>query len=201
MNTIQLHEKRTEEILLSLDKLSFLSRSQIQQLHDLKSDRNACRVLKNMGQYLNRVKLIEYVYYLNKSGREMIGSQNVLDKNMHIEHTLMRNQLYIHFGCPEMWSVEKKAFVKDTFYLQSDVLFKTDVWRFAEIDHMQKMIENEKKIKKYAELKETNAFQNVHKYFPQLVFLTTTEHRKRRLIQMCRNYNMANLVLTLDDIK
>lgn len=198
---MRLHEKRTEEILLSLDKLGFLSRSQIQQLHNLKSDRNACRVLKNMEPYLNKVKIRENVYYLNKTGRDMISSQNILNKNMQIEHTIMRNQLYIYFGCPDIWTVEKKAYVNDKFYLQSDVLFKTDVWKFAEIDRMQKMIENEKKIKKYAELKETNAMQNANKYFPQLVFVTTTEDRRRKLIKLCDNHNLSNIVLTIDDIK
>ncbi|PEI87275.1 hypothetical protein CN679_22635 [Bacillus pseudomycoides] len=59
---------------MSLKKLGFLSRKQIQVLHDLGGDRNASRVMKDLEEYVSSFRDSEKVYYLNKEGRERIGS-------------------------------------------------------------------------------------------------------------------------------
>jgi hypothetical protein len=201
LNTIQKGHERKEKILLSLDRLGFASRSQLQRIHELGSDRNACRVLKNMDEYFNTFRLEETIFYLNKNGRDMIGSNIIRTKTNQIRHILMRNELYIFFGCPQIWSVEEDVKINDKIYVRPDVRFKTDRMYFAEIDNVQRMNVNIKKIEKYAELKSTNAFQKQFGYFPQLVWLTKTEHRKRRLVSLCREKQLSNFVATLDDVR
>ena len=72
--------QREENILLSLKKLSYLSRSQIQVLHDLGSARNASRILQHMNNYVSSFRDGENIYYLNKDGRERVNSKKVLKK-------------------------------------------------------------------------------------------------------------------------
>lgn len=99
---------RQEEILYSLDKLGFATRSQIQTLHDLGSTRNANRILKDMSKYLNSFRVTENIYYLNKEGLDFLGlDKQPLNKNMQIEHHLMKNDMYIYFGLPDDWETER----------------------------------------------------------------------------------------------
>ncbi|ALY08090.1 hypothetical protein BhaS171_00034 [Bacillus phage vB_BhaS-171] len=199
-STMQINQERTEQILLSLDRLQFLSRSQIQRLHSLKSDRNAQRVLKNMSKYLSVIRLKENVYYLNKAGREMIDSNKAVSRNMQIEHILMRNDLFLYMGCPKMWQPEREVVVNKVSYIRPDVLFELGQLHFAEIDRVQKMSVNKAKIERYAKLKDTKVFQNAHKYFPKLIWLTKTKSRKEKLVQLCREKGLPHTVYLWSDI-
>lgn len=155
-----------------------------------------------MRDYLNMKRLTENVYYLNKKGHEMIGSdQKTLNSNMQINHILMRNELYI-FMQPEKWQIEQP--VKDgqgNVLIKPDALFMFDKWMFVEIDNTQKMIINKKKIEKYAEIKNSNILHNSLGYFPQLVFLTKSDKRKERLVKMCREKGLRHIVYTVEDIQ
>ncbi len=71
-------EKREEAILLSLKKCDYLTREQIQKMHDLGKPRNAHRVLSDMEEYISSfTNDRKHVYYLNKDGRERVGATKV----------------------------------------------------------------------------------------------------------------------------
>ncbi|RDY70339.1 hypothetical protein DXT76_13825, partial [Halobacillus trueperi] len=60
-----------------MKKLDFLTRGQLQLLHDLKSDRNAQHVLKQMSPFLNTFKDGQNIYYLNNKGRARVECEKV----------------------------------------------------------------------------------------------------------------------------
>jgi Replication-relaxation len=198
MNNLQRSRQREEQILLSLDKHGFMTRSQLQRLHALGTPRNASRVLKNMSECLNTFREHENVYYLNKRGRERIGSATIRTRSLQIHHILMRNELYLFFNRPSYWQTEIPVAVGD-LKLIPDVLFAKDKYYFAEIDHTQKMTVNQKKIEKYRQLKKTGAFQERYKHFPKLIWVTTTEHRKKQLQNACKD--LEHDVYTLEDFR
>ncbi len=167
--------------------LDYLSRSQIQRLHDLKGDRNARRVLNNMREYLScfRSDTGEYVYYLSKPGRERIGCETVRKKTAQVNHYLMRNDMYIHLK-PEDWKNEVKISVPNIVTVIPDAYYRYEMRRhFLEVDHLQSMLKNRKKIERYKKLKATGAMQEKLRYFPRLIWVTTTEHRRKQLIEWC----------------
>src|SRR6478735_7233500 len=77
MNKLSKKEQRTDQILLSLKKLDFINRTQLQTLHDLGSDRNARKVMQNLGEYVHCFRDGEKVYYLSKEGRERVDCSKV----------------------------------------------------------------------------------------------------------------------------
>jgi Replication-relaxation len=174
--------QRHENILLSLKKLGFLSRSQIQRLHRLKSDRNANRVLKDLAPYLHSVRLGENVYYLNAAGRERVGATKALKKTNQIEHHLMRNALYITYGCPATWANEVKFEVPGEVTIVADAAFQMGgAYTIVEIDHTQRMQVNRDKIKRYKRLVELAVFEKP----PRFIWVTTTEYRRKQLTALC----------------
>jgi len=187
--------------LLSLETYGFLSTSQMQKIHDLGSYRNACRVLKNLSEYMNIKRLTENVYYLNRKGREYIGSdQKSLTANMQISHILMRNEMLIYMK-PKRWQIEQPVIDGNGKVLvKPDALFEMEKWMFIEIDNTQQLIVNKRKIEKYAEIKRSNILHNSLGYFPQLIFLTKSDKRKERLVKMCREHQVRHMVYLLDDI-
>ena len=185
-------EQREEKILLSLKKLDFLSRSQLQKLHRLGSVRNAQRVLKEMEPYVSSFREKENVYYLSKEGRERVGSEKVRKKTPHIKHYLMRNDLYMFLGCPFTWKSEVEIKLKELI-IKTDACFdKNGLKHFVEVDHMQSMSENKKKI---------NTYQEMHKINPafRLLWLTTTDFRRKKLLELCKGLDC--IVYTVQDIK
>ena len=81
--------------------------NQIRGIHDLKSYRNACKVLRQLEPYTqvtywNKQK----VFYLNKLGRDMIGSEKEIKRNQNLEHVLLRNDVYIYLNKPIDWQIE-----------------------------------------------------------------------------------------------
>jgi hypothetical protein len=53
LSNIQLNKIRQEEILQSFEVLRFATRQQLQKIHDLKSDRNALKILGRMKEYFH----------------------------------------------------------------------------------------------------------------------------------------------------
>jgi hypothetical protein len=195
MNNIMKKEQRQENILLSLKKLDYLSRSQLQKLHRLGSDRNATRVLKDMSEYISSFRHVENVYYLNKAGRERVRSSKICrGKTPQITHYLMRNSLYISLGCPVNWRNEIKVKVGEISNV-ADAHFEDSkgTIHIIEVDHTQKMIENRNKIGKYREIvKLTGRKFHFH-------WITTTHFRQKQLIELCQGLN-ANVSLAQDYI-
>lgn len=180
-------QQREENILLSLKKLNYLSRSQIQALHNLKSDRNAQRILKNMSDYLGSFKDGEYIYYLNKDGRERVNSTKVFKKTAQARHYLMRNSLYIAFGCPSTWKNEMKLEVPKKVKVIADALFiKDKQYNIVEVDHTQKMIKNKAKVERYRKLIELGVFEKN----PKFIWITTTELRRKQLLELCEGLDV-----------
>lgn len=188
---MKLKLEREVKILQSLAKLSYLSRSQIQRLHDLGSNRNACRVLKNMEQYLNSFRVEENIYYLNKNGRERVGCTDVRNKTLQYRHFIMRNDLYIYLHRPSVWEAEYNIEI-DGIKIIPDVMYRRKVMNedryfFGEIDNEQIMAKNKEKIERYKALKEHGAYQKTLGYFPTLVWVTKSERRKNDLIRYMKD--------------
>jgi hypothetical protein len=168
----------------------------LQEIHQL-SYRNACRIISTQLRpyihetYFNKEKVI----YLNKKGREMIASEKeeikVSDKTI---HSLLRNEVYIHFQCPYDWEIEHtlSAAVEapSSFGISfqglslsnkktviCDAVFKRNGYFYLiEVDNTQDMKVNKKKIEKYKEVLPTYKEET-----PFLYFFTQTESRKKKL--------------------
>lgn len=193
--------ERQEQILHSLDRFGFLSRQQLQRLHRLGGDRNAQKVLKQMEEYLYSFREDGYgaVYYLNKVGRQMIGSQKIVKRTLQVRHALMRNDFFFHMRCPINWKHEVKV-TDGTTTLVTDVHFtKNRVHQFLEVDNTQSMAENAAKIKRYREMFERGVFQRELGYFPTLHLVTVSRSRVKRFVEMCQG--MPARVYCIEDIR
>jgi Replication-relaxation len=145
--------------------------------------------------------VIENIYYLNKEGRELIGSNKVVTKTLQYEHTLMRNDIYIHFEMPTNWKNEYIIPTKD-FRIVPDAVFqaKNEVY-FLEVDHMQKMKQNYDKIEKYKKFKEMGLWQQQNNgHFPTLLFYTTKDRRQYQLKEHCQKKELKHLIYTKEDL-
>lgn len=191
-------EIRVDKILSSLKNLDYLSTSQLQRLHKLGGDRNTRRVMQSMSDYVSHWFDGENVYYLNKAGRERIGSQNIRTKISPVTHYLMRNDFFIHNN-PEVFETEPVIEV-------GSVTVRPDAWvrikggyYFLEVDNTQRMVKNQQKVEKYKKLKATGAFQKQYGYFPRVLWVTTIESRKRLISTTCGD--LSNKVILWDEIK
>lgn len=179
-------------MLMTLEKLHYASRGQLQRMFDLGSDRNAQRVLKNMGAYVNTIKRGQYVYYLNKKGRDYVGSQIKVSKSGNIEHALLRNEIYIMYGQPEKWIIEDPIELNEQTYLIPDVKFHANGQNFlVEVDRFQTMQNNKKKIDKYAKIRTK---------IPMLIWIIENEHRKSRLENYLKTKGVSSYVVTKKDL-
>lgn len=175
-------EQRTDNILLSLKKLGFLSRKQIQVLHELGGDRNASRVMKEIEDYVSSFRDNEKVYYLNKEGRERVGCKKILKRSNQFRHYIMRNDIFIAYGCPQTWKQEVKLNVKGVATIIADALFtENGKYHIVEIDHEQKMSANRLKMEKYRKFIECGVFEKK----PKFTWYTTTEYRRNQLQKLC----------------
>ncbi|MBY0122123.1 replication-relaxation family protein [Bacillus sp. S/N-304-OC-R1] len=168
-----------EEILLSLKKYDYLSRVQLQKLHDLGQTRNAQRILSNMKEFISHFNEDrKKIYYLNANGREIVQADKIRKKTPQVNHYLMRNDLYISMGRPSSWKNEVKVSVNDITLVADAAYIYNKLHHFIEIDYKQSMSKNIQKIRKYKKLSTYN---------PQfvLVWVTTTPYRKKRLEQLC----------------
>lgn len=178
--------KRQEAILSSLDKLGYVSRSQLQKIHDLKSDRNALKVMRELSGYTGVFRHGENVYHLNKNGCDFIGSTKLRKRTTQVAHYLLRNEIYIRYGCPSQWWNETPVEVQGVVKIKPDAIFTLgDRQYFVEVDNKQNMKVNRAKVDNYRLMKKTNAFQAQRGYFPKLIWITTTPARQKKLEAMC----------------
>lgn len=181
--------QREEDILLSLKKLHYLSRSQIQKLHNLGSDRNAQRVLKNLSDYVSHFKDNEHIFYLNKEGRARVNSKKVLKRTIQARHFIMRNDIYIAYGCPSTWKNEIKLGIEEdkSSYVICDAIFQNGKqYSIVEVDHTQKMLKNKSKMERYKKLINYRYFE----FNPKFIWITTTELRRKQLMDLCKGLNV-----------
>jgi hypothetical protein len=185
---------------LSLKKLDFLNRDQLSTIHRLGKVRNTNRVLTELSPYLSSFR-DEYstIYYLNKEGREYVNSSKIRKKNSFVNHVIMRNDFYIFAGFPYEWKNEMKiSDGKYTVICDAWLKFKNK-FHFLEVDSIQKMKENRAKINQYVGLLKSGLIKDHLGYFPTLIWLTTTELRRKQLIELCKD--LPCVVYTIDDIR
>jgi hypothetical protein len=143
------------------------------------------------------------VYYLNKKGRDLIGSENEVSWTLQLEHYLMRNDLFIHYGCPKSWVIEKKVSYGTVgtkeHYVIPDARFKNEhnIWTFIEVDRIQTMSENRKKIERYAELSPIMQSQGQK---PTIVFYTLRSSRKEKLNALCKEAGLDCVIYTQEEL-
>ncbi|AXF39924.1 hypothetical protein BMBphi_gp076 [Bacillus phage vB_BthS_BMBphi] len=135
------------------------------------------------------------VYYLNSEGREYVDAKKKLRKNQHVSHILLGNEFFIFKGKPSYWRREIKVGDSKASII-CDVLYKEGgAMRILEIDRTQKMTVNREKIKTYGEI------ASRVKDFPQVVWLTCTEHRRKQLTKTCSDAGVKCEIYTLEDIQ
>ncbi|MEE3950783.1 hypothetical protein [Peribacillus frigoritolerans] len=211
-------QQRIENLLTTIDQLSMTKIRHLQQIHDLKSYSNACRVIKQLGPYINETMFNkEKVIYLNKEGRELIGSKKEVKKNMLIEHTLLCNEAYLYFNCPLDWKteyvIETKETVPSSFGIQfkgmslsnkkkvvSDASFSRNGYvHLIEVDNIRGMADNKNKIESYVDI--FPEVKNRLGLIPTLFIFTSTEDRRRKFQGWMKQHNLRGDVKTFDEIK
>lgn len=187
MIRLQQKIKRQEKILLSLSDLTYATSEQLQIINKLGSNRNARRILYELEQD-KLIKSITYqrkIYYLTNKGNDFIGRGNTRLSKHEIQHTLMRNDLYIRLGMPITWQKEAKIIVNDEVVLISDARFeKGGKYYFVEIDNKQSMRTNMDKIKKYSDV--FKLMYNQFNYHPLLIWYSLSVIRKNKLKESCK---------------
>ncbi|USK85748.1 replication-relaxation family protein [Peribacillus asahii] len=201
---------------MTIDQLSMAKIRHLQQIHELKSYSNACRVIKQLSPYVHEtMHNKEKVLYLNKEGRQLIGSTKEVKKNTLIEHTLLRNEAYLYFNCPIDWKTEYRIESKEkvpTFDIQfkglspatkkvvSDAAFTRNGYlHLVEIDNTRSMSDNYKKIESYV-----NMLADVRErlgLIPALYIFTHTNHRRRKFESWMKKHNIRGEVKTFEEIK
>ncbi|MEH7214805.1 replication-relaxation family protein [Priestia megaterium] len=184
-------QERQEKILLSLSQCSYLSRSQIQTMHNIGSTRTAQRVMQQLSEYVSSFMDGEKIYYLNAEGRKLTGCKKVCKKLTTAKHYIMRNYLFIAYGCPDEWKNEMRLKYKDVNVV-ADALFEEEgKFYLIEIDHTQKMNANKTKIEKYKKLISYGKLKS-----PTFIWMTTTEYRRKQLLKMCEGLDVQIFTIT-----
>ncbi|MGG3383098.1 hypothetical protein [Heyndrickxia faecalis] len=204
--------ERAERILQTIDRLGAVSVKQLHEIMHLGSYRNTCRVVNQLGDYLHQARTRQKVVYLNKAGRELIGSTREVKAGPLLEHTLLANQAYIYFGYPVDWKREYAVEVEHSggydFGIKisgmtatikkrivADAVFNRNGYvHFVEIDNTRAMRDNQRKIEKYREIIRAKKMTNAKIYF-----FTTTAHRKEKLQKWLDGLNAQ--VLTFAEIR
>ena len=199
---------------MTIDILGVAKIKHLQKINDLKSYRNACYAVKKLDGFINETYVNkEKVIYLNKAGRELIGSSKEVKKTPLIEHSLLRNEVYLYFNCPVDWKTEypteieikapsplemrikglkaisKKKIVSDAAFVRNGYL------HLIEIDNTRNMSDNKKKIELYAEI-----IPSLKQHVPVLFFFTISEVRKRKLEAMCKGKGFRYQIKTYREI-
>jgi Replication-relaxation len=188
-------QERNEKILLSLKKLGFIERNQIQLIHNIGSVRTTQRVMQQLKPYVSSFRDERTIYYLNSEGRRMVDSKKALKKSTTANHYILRNYLYIAFECPSEWKNEVRLKYKDVNVIADAYFKRGENVHIIEVDHTQKMNVNQKKIEKYRKLLDYGALPAS----TLLTWITTTEYRRQRLDAMCEGMRVQ--VFTASDFQ
>jgi hypothetical protein len=201
--------------LATIDRLGVVKIKHLLEIHDLKSYRNACRIITTQLRpfihetYYQKEKII----YLNKKGRQFIASESPeFEVSNQTIHSLLRNEVYIYFQCPQNWKNEhalsidikvpktipmftsnlpisnKKKIVSDAVFNRNGYL------HIIEVDNTQDMRANKKKIETYKEILPAYKEET-----PILYFFTKTESRKKKLEEWLKGIH--HKVFTFEEIR
>lgn len=187
--------------MLLLKKLDYLTRDQINQYFQLGSIRNTNRILYNLSDYLMSIREgYQSIYYLSATGRAYVDCEKVRKKGGHIYHTVMRNDLWLYYDCPADWRAEIEVSDGDVKIVVDAMFTKSLHYHFLEVDRTQTMQENKKKIKRYIQLYRNGNVERQIGHFPAIVWLTTSELRRKQLIDASHELPVVR-VCTIEDIK
>lgn len=190
---------RQERILLLLKSFDYCTRDMLQDYFKLGSIRNTNRVLNDLSDYLASFRDgYQTIYYLNKNGREYVESGKVRRKSYQISHYLMRNEFWLYSKCPSDWKNEVKISNGDISIVADAMYSIGGLHHFLEVDNTQTMKENRAKIERYIQL--LNSVRAKVGHFPVIVWLTTTELRRKQLEEACRVLPHFK-VFSISDIK
>ncbi|MGK3615009.1 replication-relaxation family protein [Bacillus anthracis] len=187
---IQTHIKLNRQmmILTSIRKLKFATRRHLMAIHDLGGIRNANRILKDLGAFVNStVYKKEYVYYLNKKGRALFDDTEKIVPTIRLAHSLMRNEAWLYLFCPDDWQIEtpirykiddkKKTIIPDVKFRDEEGILNA-----VEIDRTQMMNVNSEKMTRYGEF--TKYYRKKYNgKVPVVHFFTLTGYRQKTLEQ------------------
>lgn len=198
--TKQLRKEREERILISLSSLRFATLEQLRVIHNLKSYKNAHRILHRMevDKWIESHRCEKKVYFLSNKGKERIGVYTDTKKRGGYEHILMKNDFFIHMGQPSGWTtgVEMDAGGKN---LIPDAMYKREgVVYFVEVDYAQSMKNNKEKIARYSLL-----FESITRDYgrpPMLLYYTASEQRKIRLKKELKAHQLQAKVYTTSSL-
>jgi len=142
------------------------------------------------------------VYYLNKKGLALLGIEAKERKKKHqLEHILLRNESWMWLGFPK-WKTEQvitfryqgeeKTIIPDAFFTRDNVP------HFVEIDRLQHMKENEKKLCNYGYL--TKIYQKQQNIVPVILFFTISDFREKKLESDAIKYSVYVQTYLLKDV-
>lgn len=175
-----------------------MTRDQIGRYFNLGKKRNANRVLHNLKDFLTSHRsYYETIYYLNGLGKVYVECEKVRKKGGHMQHVIMRNETWLFYKSPHDWKNEVKISDGTTSIVADSVFSSNGFKHFLEVDNTQTIKENREKIKRYQLLFESVA--NQIGYYPTLVWITTTELRRKQLEDACRGLKFR--VYTFNEIK
>lgn len=140
------------------------------------------------------------IYYLSKEGRDYVGCSKIRKKGGHVYHTTMRNEMWLFYGCPPDWKNEIKVSDGKTHVIVDAMFMKAMQHHFLEVDNTQTMKENKTKIARYNALLSNGLIAEKLGHFPTIIWLTTTELRRKQLQDACRTLSKVK-VYTMADIK
>ncbi|AHA71043.1 hypothetical protein YBT1518_09230 [Bacillus thuringiensis YBT-1518] len=164
-------------------------------IHDLGGIRNANRILKDLGSFVNNtVYKKEYVYYLNKKGRALFDDTEKIVPTIRLAHSLMRNEAWLYLFFPDDWQIEtpirykiddkKKTIIPDVKFRDEEGILNA-----VEIDRTQMMNVNSEKLKRYGEF--TTYYKNKYNgKIPIIHFFTVTKYRGKKLEELAAKYDV-----------
>lgn len=190
--------QREEQILLLLQNYDFLTRDQINRYFRLGTVRNTNKILGRLSDYLLSIREgYQSIYYLSKDGRAYVGCEKIRKKGGHIQHIIMRNEFWLFYKCPPDWKSEIKVSDGQATIIVDAMFTRNGFQHFLEVDNLQTLQENREKIKRYKVL--MNSLVKQYGYYPTLVWVTTTEYRRKQLEKACEGIKVK--VYTIDDFK
>lgn len=171
-------------------------------MHRLGKTRNTNRILSELSDYVQTFREgYDTVYYLSSAGKDYTQAKRAVRRTQYSTHTIMRNQFYIYTGMPTEWKTEVK--ISDGVDSKiCDAWFRMgDYFHILEVDNSQRMSENKNKLKAYSSMNKRGAITKHFGYFPPIIWLTTTELRRKQLTKMCEEFELSHQVFTIEDIK
>lgn len=184
-----------------MKKWDFLNRDQLNRYFKFGTVRTTNRILGELSEYLMTIREgYQTIYYLSKEGRDYVGCDKIRKKGGHVHHTVLRNEMWLYYGCPPDWKKEIKVSDGRATIVVDAMFMKQLQHHFLEVDITQTMKENKRKIARYKELAQNGLIAQKLGHFPTVVWCTSTELRRKQLQEACKGLPSVK-VFTIDEIK